>query len=261
MPLFEIRNLSLEINGKKILDGLSFSVENGAVSCIIGPNGAGKSSLLSCLGRLNGNFSGEILLDGKDICLMREREIARRIAWLHQTGTDMLAFSVREFAKLSRYPWHKTFSGETEEDKTAVEQALALAGVESFADRKLNTLSGGERQRALLAAAIAQGTDILFLDEPTSFLDYKYQEEMLALIEKINRERNMTVLMVTHDVNIAVRLADRIFAVKQGKLAWNGITEELLGKDILTEIFGTEFVSVKAEKETAGCIVPKGLLR
>ena len=260
MSLFEVQNLSVQIKGKKLLDGLSFCVERGQISCIIGPNGAGKSTLLACLGRLNEKFSGNVLLDGKDICAMTEREIARRIAWLHQSGTDMLGFTVREFAKLSRFAWHKTFSGETNEDKAIVDEALALSNVQAFADRTLNSLSGGERQRALLAAALAQGTDIFFLDEPTNFLDYKYQEEMLLLIEKINKKRHVTLLMVTHDLNIATRLADKIFAIKAGKLAWSGTAKEL-SKDITRDIFDTDFVSVKAEDFVGSCVVPKGLLQ
>ena len=258
--VIEAKNLSLKIGDRQILNSLDLSVEKGAFVCIIGPNGAGKSSLLSCLGGLAKGCCGEVLLEGKPLASMSSRETARRIAWLHQSGSELLPFTVRQFAALSRYPWHSSFSGAVKEDEEAVKRALVSANVVSLADRKLDTLSGGERQRALLAAALAQGTDILFLDEPASFLDYKYQEEMLAVVEKINKEQGITVLCVTHDVNFALHCAGKIFAVKDGSLLWSGNREELLEQNILEQLFETRFTFFKTDGNEPACVVPEGLL-
>lgn len=260
MSVFEVKNLSLNIAGKDILSDISFSIEKGSFTCVIGPNGAGKSSLLSCLGRLNKNYFGEILLDGVSMASMNEKKIAQRIAWMHQSVNEGLAFSVREFAAMSRYPWHSSFSGQTEEDEIIVDDALKTAAVSGLANRKLNTLSGGERQRAMLAAALAQGTDILFLDEPTSFLDYKHQGELLSLVEKINRERSLTVVFVTHDINLALHGADNILAIKNGKLEWSGKADEMLCGNLLEKLYETDFARIKTEGSTHECVLARGLL-
>ena len=213
-PLLEARGLSYAVGGRAVLSDISFSVGRGCFLAVIGPNGAGKSTMLKCLGGLNRGASGEAAIEGRAISRMTERERARRIAWLHQSGGDSLPFTVRQFAMMSRYPWRPVLSGESAEDRRIVDDALARAGVRELAERSLSTLSGGERQRALLAAALAQGTDILFLDEPTSFLDYRQQVEMMALVESINRD-GMTVLMVTHDIPESISLGDRIMVLSQ----------------------------------------------
>ncbi len=237
--ILEVRDLSYSAGGKEILSHVSFSVKRGGFLTVIGPNGAGKSTLLKCAGGLL-PYNGEVRIDGRSVRDMNERERAKRVAWLHQNGAGRMPFTVRRFAAMSRYPWRPVLAGESEEDRKIVAGALARAGVEELAGRSLLTLSGGERQRALLAAALAQGTDILFLDEPTSFLDYRQQVEMMALIERINAE-GMTVLMVTHDINHALHASGEILAIKEGKAVWHGETDELLSTSALSEIFETEF--------------------
>ncbi|MEG1799367.1 MAG: ABC transporter ATP-binding protein [Synergistaceae bacterium] len=239
--ILEISSVSFALGTHAILDGVSFSVRRGEFLCIIGPNGAGKSTLLKCAGGLHKSYTGKVLLDGVPLAGMKRRDIARRIAWVHQTGTDSLPFTVREFALMSRYPWQTSAGCDIRADREAVDRALETAGVSHIADRELMSLSGGERQKALIAAALAQGTDILFLDEPTSFLDYRHQAETVSLIEKINKEEKKTILMVTHDINLALHGADRIVAIKGGQVAVSGSRAELSDKALLSDIFGTEF--------------------
>lgn len=259
--LLEIKGLSLSLGGVRILNDVSFSLEKGKFLGIIGPNGAGKSSLLKCIGKLHKNIVGSVKLDGKQLASMSERDIARRIAWVHQTGSDSLPFTVREFALMSRYPWQTALGGETREDRDIIDHSLVTAGVENIADRQLNSLSGGERQKALIAAALAQSTDMLFLDEPTSFLDYRHQVETLELIERINKEQGMTILLVTHDINLALHDADKLLAIKGGKLVWMGGTDELLKNGLLSHIFDTEFESFAAEGQKIPYVAPKGFVR
>ncbi|MDD4159966.1 MAG: ABC transporter ATP-binding protein [Synergistaceae bacterium] len=257
----DIENLSLELGGVRILENISFSLDRGKYLGIIGPNGAGKSSLLKCLGRLQKNYSGRVLLEGNSISSMPERAVARRIAWVHQTGSDSLPFTVREFALMSRYPWQKAIGGETLEDMEIIDRSLETAGVADIGDRQLNSLSGGERQKALIAAALAQSTDILFLDEPTSFLDYRHQVETLELVERVNREQGITILLVTHDINLALHGADEILAIKRGRTAWKGKSEDLHHKELLSEIFDTEFESFVSNGQKIPYVAPRGLVR
>lgn len=256
-----VKGLSLELGGASILEDISFSIGKGRYLGIIGPNGAGKSSLLKCIGRLYKNFTGRISLEGSPLSSMPEKLLARRIAWVHQTGSDSLPFTVREFALMSRYPWQKAIGGETVEDREIIDRSLETAGVTYIADRQLNSLSGGERQKALIAAALAQSTDILFLDEPTSFLDYMHQVETLELIERVNREQGMTILLVTHDINLALHGADEILALKRGKMVWKGQSAELLENNLLSEIFETGFESFLSEGQLMPYVAPRGFVR
>ena len=160
---------------------------------------------------------------------------------------------------MSRYPWRPVLSGESAEDRRIVDDALARAGVRELAERSLSTLSGGERQRALLAAALAQDTDILFLDEPTSFLDYRQQVEMMALVESINRD-GITVLMVTHDINLALHGSGEVLAIKDGRACWHGATDELLGGSVLADIFDTGFEFLCREGQRRPYAVPRGFV-
>lgn len=257
----EIKELSFYIGGVQILDKISFSLEKGRFLGIIGPNGAGKSTMLKCIGRLYKNFTGSVYLEGKSLSSISERGLARRIAWVHQTGSDSLPFTVREFALMGRYPWQTMLGGETRADSEIIDRSLVTAGVENIADRQLNSLSGGERQKALIAAALSQSTDILFLDEPTNFLDYRHQVETLELVERINREQGMTILLVTHDINLALHGADEILAIKRGKLVWKGGRNELLEDGLLSGIFDTEFENFARQGQNVPYVAPRGLVR
>lgn len=260
MSFLEVKELTLSLGGNVILDSISFSLGRGSFLAVIGPNGAGKSSLLKCLGRLYKNFSGGVLLEGIPLAGKPQKKIARRVAWVHQTGTDSLPYTVREFAEMSRYPWQGAFSGMSKRDKECVEEAIYLAGVDALADRGLSSLSGGERQRALIAAALAQETDILFLDEPTSFLDYRHQVETLLLIERINREQGKTVILVTHDVNLALHGAGEILALKNGRLVWNGTRGDFLEKGLLLDVFDTDFVYFGGGANGVPYVAPRGFV-
>lgn len=257
----EVKNLSLTIDRKKILKDISFSIEKGKYVAVVGPNGAGKSSLLKSLGMLyKGNTTGDVLYNGKSLRSMKAKEIAKLIAWVHQTGSDSLPYTVREFVKMSRYPW-QSMGYVTPRDLEIVEESMEMAKVEDFAERELNSLSGGERQRALIAAALAQSTEVLFLDEPTSFLDYRHQVEMMDLIEKINREKGLTVVTVTHDINMALHGADEIIAIKNGCLEWSGERDRILEGDTLKMLFSTGFEAFNADGQRYPYVVPEGMIR
>lgn len=258
-PIMEVRNLSCSFAGKTILSDISFDILKGEFAAVVGPNGAGKSTLLKCLGGLAPLAGGSVAVLGEPTASMSACRIARSIAWLHQNGAADMPYTVRQFAMLSRYPWRPVLSGESDEDRVIVEKMLKRAGADKYADRVLSTLSGGERQRALLAAALAQETEILFLDEPASFLDYSSQAEMLELIEAASSE-GKTIVMVTHDINMALHGADRIIALKGGGLVWNGAAEDFLSCGMMNDIFGTDFVAFQNAGQMRPYVVPMGLV-
>lgn len=239
---------------------ITFSVERGSFLGVAGPNGAGKSTMLKCVGGLYPRYGGSVEIDGRPAESMSKKEVARRIAWVHQTSSGSFPFTVREFAEMSRYPWHGPFDALSAKDRNIVDRSLETAGVADIAERRMSNLSGGERQRALVAAALAQDTDILFLDEPTSFLDYRHQIETLNIIESVNKEHGMTVVMVTHDINLATHGADEIIALKKGALAWRGKPADFVAGAALSEIFETEFESF-ATSGNAPYVAPAGLIR
>lgn len=259
-PLLEARSVGLSVSGSVILEDVSLSVGRGEFVAVIGPNGAGKSSLLKCLGGLLRPTSGEVLLEGRPLGRLSGRDIARKIAWIPQTGTDMLPFAVRDFVALSRYAWRQPFGGESRSDREIVDEALHLTEMSGLAERRMFSLSGGERQRALLAAALAQTSEMLFLDEPATSLDYRSQAEAAALVDRVNRERGISVVMVTHDVNPALRSADRVFALKGGILAHSGEARLFADTSLLRELFGTEFLALDGEGARAPYIAPRSMV-
>lgn len=237
----EVHNLSLALEGAKILDGVSFRVQKGEFVALIGPNGAGKSSLVRCIDRIYTAYRGEIFIGGVATSGLANKKRARMVAYVPQGGGDTGAFSVREFVFLGRYPWKAPFEPETGEDVRIVEESMELCGIAAFAERPMHSLSGGERQKVLIAAALAQRSDLLLLDEPTAYLDYRHQVDLLNLVRRIHREEGKTVLAVTHDLNFALQSADRMIALSSGVLVWEGTPRELLEAGLLEGLFSIGF--------------------
>lgn len=217
-------------------------IEAGEICSVIGPNGAGKSTLLKCLMRIRTGWTGRATLHGRDLTMLSQRELARRVAYVPQPGGGFVfPYTVREFVRMGRYPWSGPFGTAHCGDSEAIESGLRRAGVQGFADRTLDTLSGGERQKVFLAAALAQGADTLLLDEPTAFLDYRHQAEVADVIRRLNRECGATILTVTHDVNAAMLAGGSVVALREGENVWSGPANELACEGTLNEIFGASF--------------------
>ena len=192
---------------------------------------------------------------------MPRREIARHVAYVPQGGMDHITYTVGEFLEMARYPWRDAFSPPGSADRSAVAEALELAGVSAYVRRRMDTLSGGERQNVLIASALAQGSSLLLLDEPTTYLDYRHQQETLSLVRRINQERGVAVLAVTHDINFALHVADRVIALQDGSVFWEGKPTELLEKDRLELIFGVPFRLFHAPGEPVPYVAPCEVLR
>jgi len=237
--VIEVSGLSISLGGKPILRDVSFAADSGDLLCFVGRNGAGKSTLFKCICGVHKNFSGSVKLAGRATNTMNARARARIVAYVPQNVPPDIPYTVREFIEMSRYPWegaHSTRSG-----NAAVCEEIALAGLEELAGREMRALSGGERQRAMIASAIAQEADAILLDEPTTFLDYAHQIETMELITRVKKERNAAMLIVTHDVNFAMKISDRVLALLEGKVEWVGIPHELKDSKLLRSIFGVSF--------------------
>jgi iron complex transport system ATP-binding protein len=218
--------------------GLAFGVEAGEVFGVIGPNSAGKTSLLRLLTRILVPQRGEILLDGRPVSGLRPWELARAIAVVPQEAPRPFPFSVEQLVLMGRYPHAQGRFFENAADAAAARAAMAATETSALARVPLEQLSGGERQRALLARALAQEPRLLVLDEPTAHLDLRYQAETAALLRRLNRERGMTILLVSHDLNLAGEICDRLLLLSAGAVARVGTPAEVLEQALLEEVFG-----------------------
>ena len=249
--LDESRGIMSRLNGEQvkigygdttIINNLDVEVPDGKVTSIIGPNGCGKSTLLKALSRLLSIKDGAIHLDGKSIHAQSTKEIAKKIAILPQSPEVADGLTVGELVSYGRFPHQKGFGRLTAEDKKEIDWALSVTGTSEFRHRSINDLSGGQRQRVWIAMALAQRTDIIFLDEPTTYLDICHQLEILELVQKLNKEQGCTIVMVLHDINQAIRFSDHLIAMKEGNIVANGTTQEVLTKDILEKVFNIDVV-------------------
>jgi iron complex transport system ATP-binding protein len=240
-PRILVEDLAVRLGEAEILCEVSMSVKSGEFLSVIGPNGAGKSTLLRCLDGILRPSSGRVEIDGRPVADYGHRELARTVSYVPQPDAGPVEYTVRSFIEMGRYPHVGAWAALTEEDVEAVRRAMDLTGVAGLADRSMASLSGGERQRASIAAALAQSASILLLDEPTSFLDYRHQVQILDLLDQLHRESGLTIVAVTHDLNSTVASSDSVLALKRGRVVATGQPGELLNRDTLATIFEADF--------------------
>lgn len=240
--ILEVKNFHYFFDGRPVLADLNFSLPAGAYLSIIGPNGAGKTTLLKCLLRLHesGHSQGRILVKQKDLGRYRQKDLARLLSYVPQAGGWIPPFSVREFVSLSRYA-RKSLNGPGRDGQAAVEQALAMTGLNNLAERPLRTLSGGERQKAYLAAALAQEAQIMLLDEPAAALDPKQAAEVNSLLRQLNQEQSLTMLTVTHNLSHPFYMDSQVLLLGQGRQVYFGPAAGLADLSLLNQTYGHEF--------------------
>ena len=243
-PIIQITDLSIQLSGNAILQNVSLSVEHGEYVSIIGPNGAGKSTLIKCLAGIHPKWSGAIYIKEKPFNEHTPKALAKIQSYVPQAEGRMIPLSVEEFVATGRYPHLSPFTSLTKDDYAAIDDALDQAGLSSLRHRTMNTLSGGERQMAFIAAALAQETSILLLDEPSTFLDYRHQANVSNLLTNACREAGKTVIAVHHDINTAIACSDRIYAIKDGAVAFEGTPAETADAAVLKNIYETGFETV-----------------
>lgn len=242
MPRVEARGLSFARPGNRVLERVSLRVEPGECVAIVGPNGVGKTTLIQCLAGLLRPQEGEILIGGRPQEELSARERALRLAYVPQADGRSLPFSVQDFVMMGRFAHHGLLGAIQAQDRAAVERAMEDTHLLPLRERPMDRLSGGERQKAFIAAALAQGSPLLLLDEPTTFLDYGHQVSISRLLRSFVGAEGRSILLVTHDLNTAARLAHRILALVEGRVLFEGTPEEFLDPEVLQRIYGTAFL-------------------
>ncbi|MFD8080196.1 ABC transporter ATP-binding protein [Kitasatospora sp. NPDC059722] len=249
--------LGLRYGDRVIVDGLDLELPGGAVTAIVGPNACGKSTLLRGLVRLLDPAAGTVTLDGSDIHRMPSRALAKRLGLLPQQPVTPEAITVESLVRLGRYPHQRMLSPWSRADQAAVEDALARTGTAELRDQQVDRLSGGQRQRAWIALALAQDTDLLLLDEPTTFLDLRHQLDVLDLVADLHEEAGRTVVMVLHDLGQAARYADHLVVLKDGRLAAAGAPSEVLTAELVEAVFQVPCRVVPDPETGTPLIVPR----
>ncbi|MGV3346797.1 Fe3+-hydroxamate ABC transporter ATP-binding protein FhuC [Enterobacteriaceae bacterium LUAb1] len=235
---FRLVNTSFAVPGRTLLQPLSLSFPAGKVCGLIGHNGSGKSTLLKILGRHQAATKGEVLLNQRPLADWSSKAFAREVAYLPQQLPAAEGMTVRELVAIGRYPWHGALGRYSVEDRERVEDAITLTGLKPLAGRLVDSLSGGERQRAWIAMLVAQNSRCLLLDEPTSALDIAHQVDVLALIQRLSRQRGLTVIAVLHDINMAARYCDYLIALRAGEIIASGSPLDIMQADVLEKIYG-----------------------
>lgn len=220
-----------------VVDNLDMRIPPGKVTAIIGPNGCGKSTVLKAAGRILKPKGGAVYLNGEDIRCLTTREVARKMAILPQSPQAPVGMTVGELIAYGRFPYRHGFGRLTVEDKKIIQWALDVTKLTEYETTAVDNLSGGQRQRVWIAMALAQQTDLILLDEPTTYLDLAYQLEVLELLYRLNREQGCTIVMVLHDLNLAARFADYMIAIRDGAIIRDGVPEEVMTAQVLKETF------------------------
>ncbi|MFI9828714.1 ABC transporter ATP-binding protein [Streptomyces sp. NPDC051913] len=250
-------DVTVGYGGRTVIDGLDVTVPPGAITTIIGPNGCGKSTLLRTLSRLLRPTRGTVLLDGDDIVRLRTRDVAKKLGLLPQTPVAPEGLTVADLVARGRHPHQSWLRQWSSDDDAVVARALAMTGVSDLADRPVDTLSGGQRQRVWISMTLAQGTDLLLLDEPTTYLDLAHAIDVLDLVDDLH-EAGCTVVMVLHDLNLATRYSDNLVVMKEGAILAQGHPRDVVTTELLHEAFGLRAMVVDDPVGDRPLIVPIG---
>lgn len=249
MYSIEVKNLEFKYRKDLILKDISFKIKEGEIVSIIGPNGSGKSTLLKNLNNLYTPERGEILIKGRKIDSYKGKDLARELALVPQDTSINYEFTVEDIIMMGRYPYQGRFEREDHKDYKITNQVLNLTNTYKLRDRFITEISGGERQRVIIARALAQDPSIILLDEPTSNLDINHQIEILNLLKGLNKEKNTTVVLVMHDINLAARYSDKIILLHEGRILGEGRPEDVISKENIKKSYNIE-VAVENNKYT-----------
>lgn len=255
-PEFAAESVSLGYGGRDIVRDLSFEIPAGRVTAIIGPNGCGKSTLLRGFSRMLRPRTGRIRLGERDVARFGSREFARTVGLLPQHPVAPDGITVADLVSRGRYPYRGMFSRSSRDDDAAVAWALEATHTVELAQTPVAELSGGQRQRVWVAMALAQETEVLLLDEPTTYLDLAHQVDLLDLLVRLNRSRGTTMVLVLHELNLAARCADHLVAMKDGRIACSGDPREVLTRENLSAVFGLDASVLDSELAAGPVVVP-----
>lgn len=251
------RGVTVGYGGRAVIDNLDVTIPPGVITTIIGPNGCGKSTLLRTLTRLLKPAKGAVVLDGEDIAGLRTRDVAKKLGLLPQAPVAPEGLTVADLVAKGRHPHQSWLRQWSSDDAGVVERALAMTGVSDLADRPVDSLSGGQRQRVWISMALAQGTDLLLLDEPTTYLDLAHAIDVLDLVDDLH-ESGRTVVMVLHDLNLATRYSDNLIVMRAGSILAQGHPRDVITAELLDEAFGLRAMVIDDPVGDRPLIVPIG---
>ncbi len=254
----EARDVTLAYGDRTVVEHLDLDISPGRVTAIVGANGCGKSTLLRALARLIAPREGQVLLDGEPIGALPSKQVARVLGLLPQSPVAPEGITVADLVGRGRHPHQRLLARWSAHDHEAVAAALEATGTTELADRSVDELSGGQRQRVWIAMALAQETDILLLDEPTTFLDIAHQIEVLDLLAELGRDRGTTIVMVLHDLNLAARYADELIAMSDGRIVAGGAPADILTPELVERVFGIRSRVLPDPVSGAPLVVPMG---
>lgn len=235
--IMKVKNVSFSYGDHKILRDISLGIERGKITTIMGANGCGKSTLFMLMTKNLVPRRGKVFLERKNISAMSLAEFAKKVSIVHQYNSSAEDVTVERLVSFGRTPHRKMLGGMTDEDARLIEWAIEVTNLQEYRDREVGKLSGGQRQRVWIAMALAQNTKLLFLDEPTTYLDIRYQLEILELVQKLNREYGMTIVMVLHDINQAIHFSDHIIGLRDGKVAVEGCPKEVITTESIRQLY------------------------
>jgi iron complex transport system ATP-binding protein len=254
--ILTFKNFSFAYSDKPVLKDVNISFNENEYVAIIGPNGSGKSTFIKCINRILESDHGTIELFGKNVKTHSFKELGRLIGYVPQNQVQTFPYTINEFVMMARYAYLKPFEHFSKKDEEVVRSVFELTELSGLANRYVNQLSGGERQKVYLAASLAQEPKILLLDEPTVHLDPKHHIDIQNIISRVNQEKNMTVLHVTHDLTHIDRWCRRVVAFKEGTILFNGAPKEVMTENNLKDIYATEFLFIPSTNQH-NIIVPK----
>jgi iron complex transport system ATP-binding protein len=254
-------NLSIAYDDHLVVGDLNMRILRGRITVIIGPNGCGKSTVLKAVGRILKPKGGMVYLNGEDIRQLSTRDVARKMAILPQSPQAPGGLTVGELVSYGRYPYQRGFGKLKIENKEIISWALKVTKLTEFETILVDNLSGGQKQRVWIAMALAQQTELILLDEPTTFLDLSYQLEVLELLFALNREENRTIVMVLHDLNLAARFADYMIALRSGNIIRHGTPEEVMNAAVLRETFHIDAEIVTEPRTGRPVCISYGLIK
>lgn len=256
--IFKAEHLVAGYGKRTVVKDVSITIPNGKISVVLGANASGKSTLLKTLVRLIKPAGGKITLDGKNVGKIPSKQLAQTVGLLPQSPIVPEGIAVADLVGRGRFPHQSFLKGWSKEDSAAVAEALDIMGIADLANRNIDELSGGQRQRVWIAMALAQQTDILMLDEPTTFLDITYQVEILDLLTDLNRRYGITIVMVLHDINLSARYADYIFVMQEGSLIAEGTPAEVITRELIARAFALDCDIIRDPVSNSPFLVPKG---
>lgn len=257
----DVKSLNVQFVQKHVLKDINWQIPQGRITALVGPNGCGKSTLLKCvIGNLKPR-SGHIAIKGQPLESYSANALAHTVAFLPQSPEVPGDMTVEELVYCGRYPHQKWWKNSAKEDRIAVEAALGATKTLHLKDQLVQSLSGGERQRVWIAMALAQESDILLLDEPTTYLDINHQLEIMELLQRLNREQQLTVVMVLHELNQAAEYAHEVGVIHNGGLKAVGTPAEVFTEALLRDVFAVSARIEEGEKRGAPYIKIKGLLK